>query len=104
MARSLSFFSFALIVLTVIVIGTIVPGEASAHVSVHEPLEILQGMDAEEPEPHCHGEIECVVTLYPASAEGLAPMPIPALDHIASHVIEPVGAGLRHDPPIPIFT
>lgn len=104
MARPSSILSFALIGLTVLVLATIVPREASAHVSVHETTDVVQVLGVDEPEPHCHGEIECVVTLYPATAEGLVPFLIPTMAHDASRVAVPIGAALKHDPPIPILS
>lgn len=104
MTRPFSFLCFALVGLTVFLLAAVVPGEVSAHVAVHETPDIEQNINTDEPEPHCHGEIECVVTLYPATLDGLVPLPFPAMSHVASRETELSGAAYRHDPPIPIFS
>lgn len=104
MARPFSFLCFALVGLTVFLLAAVVPAEVSAHVAVHETPDVVQDIGSDEPEPHCHGEIECVVTLYPATMEGLVPFPYLALAHVASRETELSGAAYRHDPPIPILS
>ncbi len=102
MVRPFSSHCFALVGLTIFLMAAVVPGEASAHVAVHETLDAVQDIGTDDSEPHCHGEIECVVTLYPATLEGLVPLPFPAMSHVASRETELSGAAYRHDPPIPI--
>lgn len=104
MVRPFSSLCFALVGLTIFLMAAVVPGEASAHVAVHETLEVERDIDSDEPESHCHGKIECIVTLYPATPEGLVPLPDLEMAHVASRETELSGAVHRHDPPIPILS
>lgn len=90
--------------LILFVVAAAFPEDASAHVAVHDTVEVVPDAGADEPEPHCHGEIECVVTLYPASSEDMAPMSNPPMVHTAVRDTASVGTAPQHDPPIPILT
>lgn len=91
-----------LVGLMLFVIASVVPSEAQAHVSVHEVVETVPHLDVDEPESHCHGEIECVVTLFPATFETWTAMSYSSSVDIVLRGTEPVGAALQQDPPVPI--
>ncbi|WP_375280857.1 hypothetical protein [Pseudooctadecabacter sp.] len=102
MVRPFSFLNTFLVVLMLSVIASVVPSETQAHVAVHEVAETVPHLDVDEPEPHCHGEIECVVTLFPATFETWTAMSYSPSAHIVVRDTQPVGAALQQDPPVPI--
>jgi len=79
------------------------PQQAQAHVSIHDTSsEILD--EADDLQSHCHGEIECVITLFPANLDET----LFGRDSIAGHV-HAVTKALKesdrsHDPPVPILS
>lgn len=84
------------------VITSVVPSETQAHVAVHEVAETVPNLDVDEPESHCHGKIECVVTLFPATFAAWTVMSYSPSVDIVLRDTEPVGAALQQDPPVPI--
>lgn len=93
----------ALISLVVLVPLAFAPQEAAAHVSVREPLIEAQILDTSDQEAHCHGEIECVVTLYPAELESVLPHKNPPIVYVDILELTLDGVGPQHDPPVPIL-
>ncbi len=102
MVRPFSFLSSFLVGLMLFLIASVVPSETQAHVSVHEVVETVPYLDVDEPESHCHGEIECVVTLFPATFETWTVMSYSPSVDIVLRDTEPVGTSLQQDPPVPI--
>ena len=102
MARLPSVLLLLLWAASATVVLSIVPNEAQAHVSVYDsPYEVVS--EADDPKGHCHGEIECVVTLFPADIEedavGLYPNP----EHFAAQDLTLKTSETARDPPVPIL-
>ena len=93
----------ALIGLLVLLPLAFAPQEAAAHVSVHEPLVETQILYESDQEAHCHGGIECLVTLYPAVLETVLPQKNPPIVYVAMLKLTLDGVGPQHDPPVPII-
>ena len=80
----------------------LIPEEAQAHVSIQDaPDEVASETDS--PKGHCHGEIECVVTLFPVNLEESALGFHPNPEHFAARDMTLEASETARDPPVPIL-
>ena len=102
MRRLQSGLTVMLCVVGAFIVLFFMPSEAQAHVSVHDaPFEVAQ--EVEDPEGHCHGEIECVMTLFPASFGDVLIRDSQTPEHLAAGNIGFTPAETSRDPPVPIL-
>lgn len=103
MARLRAVFSATLLAGFLAAILVLIPQETMAHTSlVAEPSIDLSSHTADE-ESHCHGAIECFVTLYFEALPVRAPSDVSSETPTSGLVKQYRGTSLTRDPPIPIF-
>lgn len=97
--RTLLVFALALAVASVLVV---VPSEAVAHTSPKAEMIVELHGEASEGQAHCHGAIECVVTLFLQDARSRSRSSSPREYYFPSVGRSLSGVSIGHDPPIPI--
>lgn len=80
-----------------------VPQQAQAHISIQDTSSETLG-EADDLQSHCHGEIECVITLFPANLDETSLYRDPVVGH--GHVVTKAlkESDRSHDPPVPIYS
>lgn len=103
MARLRAIFSATLLAGFLAAVIVLIPQEAVAHTSlVAEPSIDLSSHTADE-EAHCHGAVECFVTLYFEALPVRAPSDISSETPTSGPVKQYRGTSLSRDPPVPIL-